>query len=563
MKKIIVFIVLGFLIYSNILTAPFLFDDERTITNNPTTQNLDASIKNFFPNNTRYLSNLSFAINFATAGANTFPYHLSNLLIHILASVVVYQFALLLFESKKLKKSPLYKQREKIAFFTALIFLAHPIQTQAVSYISQRATSMAALFYLATLYFYLKARLYKQSEQFFFAFLAGLAAFYSKASAFSLPLMLLALEFFLLIRQQYKKRFVVLTLASLLLLTGVGFLIMDKSEATRIKISPLGEEITSYNYALTQPRVIVKYLQLLVLPLRQSADYYFPVSKNFTDPAFIISSVFLLSIIALAYKSHEKQPLISFAVFFFFIALSVESSILAIDDVIFEHRLYLPMFAFAVLLSIWLWQFLKHFKKTHLYKNISYAIIAVYCLLTFNRNFVWTNEVKFWADVVKKAPKKAKGYGALGVAYDKVGELDKAVEYYEKSLELNPNLTDLYIRLHNNLGFTKFKQGKYDEAISHYNKVLEVSPSFVQTHMNLAQLYATIGEHEKAIEQLEIAAKIQPGNFLIYHNLGVSYLEIRNYEKAENYLLKAYQLDPYNPQTRAALNKLATEKEVK
>ncbi|MEN8253445.1 MAG: tetratricopeptide repeat protein [Patescibacteria group bacterium] len=559
-KKLLIIVILAFLIYSNILTAPFLFDDERSITNNPTTQNLDASIRNFFPNNTRYLTQLSFAINFSSAKQNTFPYHLTNLLIHILATTLVWQLSSLLLSSKVLKKSQLNKSKEKISFFIALIFLTHPIQTQAVSYISQRSASMSALFYLSTVYFYLKARLSKQKEFFFLSLISGIAGFYSKASVFSLPIMLLSLEYFFFAKKQYKTKFILAAFGLLASLAIIGFTIIDKSESQRIKISPLGEEITSYNYALTQSRVMVKYIQLLFLPVRQSADYYFPVSNSLADPAVVISSIILLSVLLIACYKSNKYPLLTFSVFWFFIALSVESSILPIDDVIFEHRLYLPMFGFALFFSVGFWYLLKYLQKMDLYKNLIYLLIVIYSLLTFNRNFVWTNEVKFWSDVIKKAPRKAKGYGALGVAYDRIGKTDEAIKYYEKTLELNPGLGDLYLKLHNNLGFSKSKQGKYDEAVEHYHKVLEVNPNFIQTHINLAQLYVANSKYEKAIVQLEKAAKIKPNTHSIYHNLGVAYVEIENYEKAEKYFLKAYKINPNSLQTRRALDKLSAKK---
>jgi len=596
--KLLIIIILGFFIYLPSLNGPFLFDDERSIYLNSLGTSLDKALQNFSLTNFRYFSQITFAANFEFSGMQTFTYHLINLLIHLCATVVVYYLADTIIKLTEEKRST--KSQPQIAFFTALIFLTHPLQTQAVSYISQRYASLATLFYLLTCYLYLQGRrlwinekTQEKAKVFLFASaFTALLALYSKEIALSLPLMIFGSELFFFKKNRLKK-FLLGLIGSCVFFTWI-LLTRGLDALNAIIISPLGEQISSYNYLLTQSRVFWKYVQLFFWPLRQSADYYFPISTSLTDWRVLLSTLAIIILFIIAILNFKKNKLISFSFFWIFIALSVESTILPIDDVIFEHRLYLPSFGFAFLFSYLVlliinWdndrslkqrnqvKYQQQFKSRSfieskqiknrdnlmfgldapgVYQFMMTVIIFFLSLLAFKRNFIWTNEINFWADVVTKAPQKAKGYGALAVAYDRVGDYQHAIKYYEKTLAINPGLADLSVKVHNNLGFTYFNLGNYDKALSEYNQVFAIAPNFAQTHLNAAQVYTAQTNYEQAVIQLQAVLVTQPNSFIALHNLGVTYLQMENKDQAKKYLLQALEVNPNSQETKLMLTKL-------
>ena len=281
-----------------------------------------------------------------------------------------------------------------IALFTALIFVAHPIQTQAVAYICQRYASLAALFYMLSVLFYLKGRMVQRSSiprkitgenmgqqvvrpsrsgitvqmlaLYSLCILSGVLAFLSKQTAASLPLAILLVEVMCIDSSWagWKKKLPWLGLALLLLVVAVllvsgklagtgsfGELLEDISRETRET-----ETISRWNYLCTQFTVVTTYIRLLFLPLGQNADPVVPFKTGFFDGLTPLAFLFLLALMVFAIRVRKKMPAVTFGIFWFFITLLVESSVIPIKDAMFEHRLYLPMFGFAIGLSATVFQ---------------------------------------------------------------------------------------------------------------------------------------------------------------------------------------------------------------
>ncbi|MCP4687619.1 MAG: hypothetical protein GY859_06180, partial [Desulfobacterales bacterium] len=297
-----------------------------------------------------------------------------------------------------------------LALFSALIFTVHPIQTQAVSYIVQRYTSMAAMFYMGAVLFYMKGRIFMQESEFrsmspvkeapgsksegerqkkgrrrnkaygarpgakkarsarpgasrlvawkFFvpAILCGAMALMCKQSAASLPLAILLVEFIMFDRtwKGWKRKLIwmtpifVFSLLGVLYVTGaltadVGFsdFLEDVSEATRET-----GKIDRWSYLCTQFNVLVIYLRMMVLPFGQSLDHLYPFNNGFFDGFTPAAFALLAMLAAVAVWCARKRPIITFSIAWFFITLSVESSIIPISDAMFEHRLYPAMTGF-------------------------------------------------------------------------------------------------------------------------------------------------------------------------------------------------------------------------
>jgi len=406
-----------------------------------------------------------------SAKLNVFGYHLVNVLIHVINGFLVYFLAHTIFRQLyppnvseddssarqslqiQAERPELKGEREKhqtevhnfqfsifqfaipmMSLVVALIFVAHPIQTQAVTYTVQRFASMAAMFYLASVFFYLKARILQQSSvdggqrsgesdlrtedrgqasgirgafgsrlsaYFGLSIVCGMLAFLSKQNTASLPGVILLAEYLLIDRtwEGWKRKFpwFALTFAFWIFfvfyvagffsggIEGQG-LLEDVSRLTQET-----EDGSRWSYLCTQFNVLVIYIRLFFLPIGQNLDYLYPFKTGFFDGYTPLAFAFLLGVIAIGIWNIRKKPVICFGIFWFFITLSVESSLILIRDALFEHRLYLPMFGFAIIVSYLVFHFLS--KRTSWAVAISVVIILCLGTATYLRNRVWQDNI--------------------------------------------------------------------------------------------------------------------------------------------------------------------------
>jgi len=367
--------ILTFLVYSNTFHASFHFDDTPSIVENYTIRNLN-NVPGMLINN-RGIATATFAINYAIGGLNVVGYHIVNLAIHITNSILVYFLIFLTLA----RIESLRGNAKKIALYTALLFAAHPIQTQAVTYVVQRMETLASMFMLIGLLLLIKgAETSKTSAR---VLLYGAVAasywlgFYSKEIAITLPAVLFLYDYCFLSGGGNQKVTARLPLY-LVLIAMLAF--FATRTLTGLQETPGGsagfnvQSITAKEYMLTQFNVLIYYITLLFVPINQNLDYDFPVSKglfevplvkegtvlNIPIPPPIVSLIILMVIIGFAiylfthYSSRitHHGRLIAFFILWFFIILSPTSSFIPIIDVIFEHRLYLASAGFFLLFSL-------------------------------------------------------------------------------------------------------------------------------------------------------------------------------------------------------------------
>jgi tetratricopeptide (TPR) repeat protein len=580
---------LGLILYSNILYAPFVYDDSSSIIENESVRSISGSLTNILSN--RYLTALSFAFNYAVGGLKPFGYHVINNLIHIINALLVCYLVILTF------KTPFFRKRNDtfdisyfIAFSSAFVFIAHPIQTQAVTYVVQRAVSMATMFYLLSLVMYVKARLmisqksevrsqksekkqkisgFKSMPCYLLSVISAILAMKTKEIAFTLPVIVILYEFFFLsgtsnskLKTPNWKRFLYLfpILLTILIIPLSMLNIKGQPEGIAQVIDLQSKEtinISRADYLITQFRVILTYLRLLILPINQNFDYVYPVYHSFFDPDVFMSFIFLLLIFGAGVyflyisrirssgvqNSSGKLRLVAFGIFWFFMTLSVESSIIPIRDVIVEHRLYLPSIGFFIAL-VSLTEYLLPFTK--LKTALMIIVVVLLSIGTYSRNITWKDPQALWEDVIAKAPNNSRAYNNLGVVFKERKEFDRAVELFEKSLGADRNYTAVYY----NLGDVQYRLGNYENAIAYLKQALtgKLNPKLQLDILNkLGRTYSAMGQTEKAIETFEEAVKIFPSSIVLLNNLGVQYIKngrtnfaIEIYEKAIKIEEKAY-----------------------
>jgi len=564
----------GFLVYSNTFNVPFIFDDGVNIVENPVVKDFEyfkdnsevygskayKGVKDFF--RTRYIGYLSFAINYRLHGLDVFGYHVVNIAIHIINALLVYWFIMLSFRTPFFKGSmfdvdtALESNKNLtgiIALLSSLLFVAHPIQTQAVTYIVQRFASLATLFYLFSLILYIKSRVmavsssqkagyvkFKIGAYYCGSIISAILAMKTKEISFTLPF-IIGLYEFLFFDGRLKKRILLLFPIFLaLLIIPITLTISYSSELQDIEdafnIASYINKISRWDYLITQFRVIVTYIRLMLFPIMQNLDYDYPIYRSFFNIEIVLSFILLVMLLGFGIyllrrssypnmRNNHILRLSAFGIFWFFITLSVESSIIPIADVIFEHRLYLPSVGFLtaivagiIVIKDGLKEKIPNTDKLVIYLSI--CITVLFSSVSYARNIVWQTEIGLWEDVVSKSYGKTRPHYNLGLAYSKAEKFDDAMQEFLYAIKKAD-----FDSLHYNLGWVYFKKNQLDDAVKEYLAAIKRNPDYTDAYINLGVVYAKQGRLDDAIKVLKKAITIKPDDPDAHYNLGCVYEE--------------------------------------
>ena len=434
-----------------------------------------------------------------------------------------------------------------IALFAGLVFVSHPVQTEAVTYIWQRAASLATLFYLASLCFYVKSRLLQEDgspslwkNYYIDALILAILAMFTKEIAITLPLMIVLYEFsFLNVKKNFRWQHLVPFLLTICIIPLT--LLLTKARIFQViqSISQGPGGVSPTHYLLTQFRVMVTYIRLAFLPLHQNLDYDYPVFKNILAFPVLASLSFLIIVLFWAQRIFSKYRLVAFSIFWFFLTLLPESSFFPQQDIIFEHRLYLPLVGYSLFLVSGLYYLLD--KKT-LRGMVLVLMMIIVCnsVLTFQRNKVWKDDIVLWNDAVGKSPHKARPYVNRGMAYLRQNEFTKAMADLNKAIAMNPKAADSYY----NRGFIYDVQGNTTRALADYNKAIEINPNYAAAYQNRSNIYTIQGDFTRAILDLNKAVELRPNIADIYNNIGSIYAQQGEFIPALSAYNKAIEINP-------------------
>ena len=562
---LVLFPVIGFLLYSKTLDAPFIFDDASNIVANVKVRIYELSLgalkeaATSEPSSTRFLPNISFALNHYASGLDVRGFHLVNVMIHVITSLVLFVFARLTLRTPALSDTG--KAARWVPLATALIFLVHPLATNVASYIVQRMASMAAMFYIMSFTCYIAARL-DENRRKSLAFFALSLLFFgcsiaSKQNAATLPVLVALYEWFFfrdLSRSWLMKKLPLIGLAlALLVVAGLYYTNFDPG---RILTLPYEfRDFTLSQRLLTQFRVVVLYASLLVLPLpsRMNLDWDFGKSLGlFSPPSTFIAIILLCGVLVWAFAAAKKHRLYSFCIFWFFGNLLIESSFLPLE-MVFEHRTYLPSMLFFLGAAYFILGRVKPI-------SLAATLVAVICVLlsigTIARNKVWADDLNLWQDVVKKSPNKARPHFNLCATLTSHGRPDEAIGYCQRGISLDPNSALGYFNLGLALENPRIK--RYDEALASYRKTLEINPNHSLALANMAYIMVRKGRaafkdndrktalanFDQALTLVQSAVEIEPGNPSIWLNAGRSLYMMGNPKASLPYFEKALALDP-------------------
>ena len=502
--------------YSNTFQTPFVFDDIDNIVNNPflhvnslSLNSLTKAATETVGSKHRFLPNISFALNYYLGGLNVFGFHAVNLIIHLGAAFIFY---LLGRQVLRLLSDHEIQHHAEIALLSAVLWAVHPLHTSAVTYIVQRMTSMAALFFLLALFFYVKARIstqnWKKAVFSLSAFFSGIFAVFSKENAAMLPVILIIFEVYFFPEKTFfkgvKKIFGLLVVAFSALLL-IGFIYAAENPFTAVLSGYEHRNFTLYERLLTEGRVLIHYLSLIILPLpsRLNLNYDFEISRSLLlPPQTFFALLALLSIVCLAAFLCKRQKLLSFGIVWFAANLAIESTVVPLE-IIFEHRLYLP--STFLILSIISFVYSKAGIFFRFLRPLCVSLLCVLILFTWQRNVVWSSEINLWSDVVSKSPEFVRGYEYLGRAYLLSGKPQDAREVYQKAD--SRGLASVHI--FNNWGKAAFDLGRLDEAIDCLEHAVKIAPDHPESHYNLGVAYSRKGRLKEAQVEMRKGIMLQ------------------------------------------------------
>jgi tetratricopeptide (TPR) repeat protein len=496
-------------IYFNTLNAPFTFDDFPNLTYNRAIRIAQLDFDSLRTaamssrSHHRPVANASFALNYYFGGYDVRGYHLVNVFIHFGNGILVYALATMLFGlASRLpdQSKPVLREASVPAasLFAALIFTAHPLQTQSVTYVVQRMNSMAVAFYLLALLLYLLGRERPAAWKRWSLWSAGIASWLlalgSKEIAATLPVIVLLVEWFFhrdLSTSWLRRNPAVLVIAAALVALVAYVYLRASSLGYEHRDFTMGERI------LTQFRVVTFYVSLLLFPApsRLNLIHEFTTSRSLLDPITTLASlVFLAGLAALAVAIARRHRLFSFCILWFFVNLAIESSFIGLE-MVFEHRLYLPMVGFALAVSYLLFGLLSERRAAAV--SIAALVVVALAGASYVRNEMWRDPVALWEDVLAKSPGDPRAHSNLAYLLFERGDIEPALEQFSIAARLDPKSRQVAFeaaKAFNNVATMRVQEGRFEEAIARYREALRYDPTLDAASNSLARLLATCGD---------------------------------------------------------------------
>ena len=540
--------------YLNGVAAPFIFDDQKWIVEDPQVRDLASDWRSLDAAN-RPVVLLTLALNYNLGFLDVRGYHLFNIIIHALASLLLFGVVRRTIELH-CRRRGVQVPAASLAFTVALLWLVHPLQTESVTYVIQRCESMMGLFFLVCLYCVIRGAQSGRSWPWYLASLAAcLLGLGCKEVMATAPAVILLYDRVFLSaswREVLRRRG---WLYSALLGAVAGFVVLLWPTIAGVRDASRGfsgSNLTAWAYLQTQPSIVVHYLRLAFWPRPLCLDYGWPPVRwpaEVLAPAAAVTALLVASLAALRFR-----PWLGFVGISFFLVLAPTSSIIPIKDLAVEHRMYVPLAA-VVLVAALCWfgltQWLVRDPAARRLARLGPAALAVLLLtgMTLQRNADYCDPLRMWSKVVEVAPHNPRGHFSLGATYNLRGDVQRARACFERAIALDPG----YARAHGNLGVLLVRQSEMERGEEHLRRALELSPAYVTAMINLGNLLARQQDLRGAVAQYRQAVQLEPYNLLARRNLAFALMKQGNCAEAVFQLREASRLNPHSVDARLKL----------
>jgi Tfp pilus assembly protein PilF len=549
-------------VYYNSLQNEFLFDDLQTIVETQTAGGPGQFTQLFslLQGKPAYrpIRSASYAFDYALSGLDPWGYHLSNITYHALSAIVVFLIARTLFNQTGL------------ALFTAILFAVHPVQTEAVTYLSGRRDVLSGLFVLLGFYLFLRYRRTGRAGYLAMVLLLYPLAFFSKESGLILPL--LCFSYDVISRIRVKREGVGLPpfreiwagawsavregrlfyLPLIVLAGGLAYYVLFLVRGTWVRTYYGG---SLWFTGLTMARVFLHYIKLLIFPLTLNADYSynaFPVTTSWTD-ARSWAAVLILVVLGYGLLCLLKtRPLVGFGGLWFFVALLPVSQIIPHHEMMAEHFLYVPSFGFFLAIAALLDPLVDRRRVAPALYAAGVVALLLLSLRTVWRNADWRDELTLWSKTVQVAPQAARVRNNLGAAYLRRGQLTPAKEELEAAVQIKPD----FAIAHGNLGKIYLDRGDLERAERELQTALHLKEYEVIPRLWLGAVYVRKGQMAEAEQQFRAALVKPPYDAYAYNNLGVLFAKGGRMTEAESAFQAALRRMPDLAEARQNLARL-------
>jgi protein O-mannosyl-transferase len=528
-------------VYSNSLHGPFLFDDFPSIVTNQSLRHLWslqvlAASEDAVTTTGRPVVNLSLAINYAIGGLNVEGYHLVNLSIHALAALALFGLVRRTLLLPKLS-AQFGAASTGLALVVSLLWAIHPLQTESVSYIVQRAEALVGLFFLLTLYCLLRGTTATRGSVWYSVAVAtcglGMA---SKEVMVSAPLLALLYDRIFItgsFKEGLRRRLRWwLALAATWALLALSVHLSHERGGS----AGFGLGMTAWEYARTQFGCILHYLRLAFWPSPLVLDYGNAVVSGAVS--VVPSALAVLALVATTVVTLVLRPMAGFLGVGFFAILAPTSSVVPLaGQTEAEHRMYLPLAAVVVLVVLGAYQVAG--RLGHRWRRAMAVLVPIAAAAlgwgTYRRNEVYKSDFAIWDNDVAHAPRNYRAYNNRGNSFMAKGQLDAAIGDFGKSIAISPR----YAKAYNGRGHALSAQGRHDEAIRDYDRAIKLSPDFADAYHGRGTAYAAKGQIDAALKDYDRAIALDPSFDEAYLNRGRAYdgkgeydAAIRDYDRA-------------------------------
>ncbi len=549
-------------LYGNTLSHSFHYDDFPSILEKPWIRGLD-KIPTFITNiSIRPVVIFTFNLNYAISEFEVWSYHLFNILIHLAVVLLIYLFTKLMVNFLHRTQPSFPWTWKNVPFIASFIFAIHPLNTQAVTYISGRSSLLATVFFLATCILFFKGfpnnpqskenfslnpSTLKSTLYFFSAMVCLILGGLSKIIVITLPAILFLCHFYFYSEKTFRNwittAYVPILLIAMPMAAFIAYRFFSKGG-----ILPTGPtEFSASTYFLTQTFVIpFEYFWKMLFPINQSIEVHYPIISNWSTITNYIGLSVLGIFVAITFWVSSISRLAGFGLMWMFVTVLPTSSFVPLLDVAVEHRTYLPLIGFSIFFATTINGIIQIFKNSALKRNFAYGFCGFLgiCMATLlvHRNSVWKDDVSLWTDARRKAPRLVRVYNNLGEAYDKLSRYPEAIEEFQAALKLDPN----YVFALNNLGNIYGKMNYFSKAIPYFKKVISIKERYAPAHYNLARAYQSTNQNEKALIHYRKAIDIIPHFEQAIYNYALLAIQIKKPKIAVEYFYKFIELQPNN-----------------
>ncbi len=546
---IAVLFVVGLMVYATSFGNEFIWDDAMLIVPNEyirswsyIPQIFSTDIHHFGLDNSNFyrpLQAISYMIDHTFWELNPMGYHISSVLIHIANASLVYMNLFIILGHLDPRRR---KYIREISLATALIWLVHPIHTQVVTYAAGRADELVVFFMLASIFTFMTCRNAWIAPVFF------VGALLSKEYGVILPVFILLLNSFgLTVKRQSRWTNlipfgIILAVYILLRVTVLNF----PTDFSADLIPGF------FSRMMTSARAIVILLSLLIAPFDLSMDRNIEWSRSIFDIKVILSILFVIGMAIGGFLARRKLKVVSLGIGWFFVGYLLVLNIVPMNANVSEHWMYMP--SIGVLMAL-IWGGVRLIPEIdrRIFYTVLGCIIVYFSVFLIQRNADFKNEITFYNQILERKYANPRVHYNLGCAYfyeaqNLEGEAYKALEeksykHLSEAIRLKPD----YAAAYGNLGQLEYRRGNIDRAIQLYQKANSIKDNLIENRANLGIAYVKTKQYNLAVGELSRALELNPNHLGALNNLGIVYGSMGDYKNAERFFRRALSVSPKDP----------------